>query len=92
MKNAKVGERVRMYVENSFSDGEILDVLPKRLIKIKFDDGIDSIEHESQLIRLRKKNKVTRKQLESWAKEIDEDGCWSKKAVITSLCELLGIK
>lgn len=95
MKNGQVGERVRMYLEGIPQNGKIIEVQANRSIKVLWDDRLDSIEHESQLIRLVPKKRVSRKELaDFW-----DDNMWGKKIIshvqntlFESLCDLVGAK
>lgn len=95
MKNGQVGERVRMYLEGIPQNGKIIEVQANRSIKVLWDDRLDSIEHESQLIRLVPKKMVSRHELSNWWDEYSVyasgDDNYCEKA-FDALCKLVGAK
>lgn len=96
MKNAKLNERVRIYSDGYGVNGSIIEVGVNRFIKVKWDDDSTTTEHESQLIRLRPKKKVTRDALVVfWNDRIYKNTHHFKadaSRLFNELCELVGVK
>lgn len=98
MKNAQVGERVRLHLAYLFIDGIVDEIHSERVVKIKWDDPNekDYLHHESKLIRLVPKKRVSREALANfWKTCICEKHhehyayMWNN---FDKLCDLVGVK